>query len=261
MENHQRLNYYIGLENSLEILVNKVQRWIVKDSKGRLQGPYTTQQILQKISFGEIGGEEYISPYPGTNWVPISQEPDFFDHLLKVLANLNDDQIEVVHEEENFDGPLDSDHAHPPSDDRNEKKESLEDKTVNIGTDKSGHSETVKINVTQEKKEKAHGPTSDHVIREPKTGNRERVKEEKTKRAKKYKKKSSDDDVIELEDQKELDKKEKLKQAKIPLISLVVIVVIIGVWLFLPNSNSRATKLIFPKKKRRRHPFTCCSMH
>lgn len=68
--------------------------WIVKDSEGRLRGPYGTQAILDKIAGGEFTGEEQIATYPGGHWIPISSDPQFYDHLLEALygqANEADD--------------------------------------------------------------------------------------------------------------------------------------------------------------------------
>ncbi len=41
--------------------------------------------MLAKISNGELAGDERVALYPGTEWVPISQDPDFYDRLLELL--------------------------------------------------------------------------------------------------------------------------------------------------------------------------------
>lgn len=63
------------------------KRWIVKNQEGLLKGPYTTDQVLRRISKGDFGGDELISEYPGANWYPISKDPNFYDRLLEVLSN------------------------------------------------------------------------------------------------------------------------------------------------------------------------------
>lgn len=60
--------------------------WLVKLEDGQIVGPYTTQEVLEMISRGELGGEEFISPYPKTQWVAIASDPTFYDHLLNILA-------------------------------------------------------------------------------------------------------------------------------------------------------------------------------
>jgi tetratricopeptide (TPR) repeat protein len=62
------------------------KRWIIKDSSGRITGPFTTEKILYKIGRGEFTGEESIAYYPGGKWMAISTDPQFYDRLLEVLA-------------------------------------------------------------------------------------------------------------------------------------------------------------------------------
>lgn len=62
------------------------RRWIIRDASGHIDGPFSTEKILYKIGRGEFSGEEHISHYPGGKWVPISQDPQFYDKLLEVIA-------------------------------------------------------------------------------------------------------------------------------------------------------------------------------
>ncbi|NJM10287.1 MAG: hypothetical protein HC883_05355, partial [Bdellovibrionaceae bacterium] len=39
------------------------------------------------IGRGEFSGEEFIAHYPGGKWIPISQDPQFYDKLLDVISN------------------------------------------------------------------------------------------------------------------------------------------------------------------------------
>ncbi|MGE4132271.1 MAG: tetratricopeptide repeat protein [Bdellovibrionales bacterium] len=70
------------------------RKWIIKDSTGQIGGPYSTEKVLYKIGRGEFSGEEWIALYPGGNWIPISQDPQFYDKLLEVLVD-EGDQDEV----------------------------------------------------------------------------------------------------------------------------------------------------------------------
>lgn len=63
------------------------RRWIIRDASGQIDGPFTTEKILYKIGRGEFSGEEMISHYPGGKWIPISQDPQFYDKLLEVLSD------------------------------------------------------------------------------------------------------------------------------------------------------------------------------
>ncbi len=62
------------------------RRWIIKNSEGILKGPLSTEEVLQRISRGDISGDELLSEYPGGNWYPISKDPEFYDRLLDVLS-------------------------------------------------------------------------------------------------------------------------------------------------------------------------------
>jgi tetratricopeptide (TPR) repeat protein len=62
-------------------------QWLIKDVRGKVKGPYRTSQILEKITTGLISGEESICQYPGSDWFPVTQDPEFYDHLLDALAS------------------------------------------------------------------------------------------------------------------------------------------------------------------------------
>lgn len=62
------------------------RRWIIRDASGRIDGPFTTEKILYKIGRGEFSGDESIALYPDGKWISISQDPQFYDKLLELLA-------------------------------------------------------------------------------------------------------------------------------------------------------------------------------
>ncbi|MBX3020539.1 MAG: tetratricopeptide repeat protein [Bdellovibrionales bacterium] len=66
------------------------RRWIIRDAKGRIEGPFTTEKVLYKIGRSEFSGEEYIAHFPDGKWIPISQDPQFYDRLLEVLSSKQD---------------------------------------------------------------------------------------------------------------------------------------------------------------------------
>ncbi len=61
-------------------------KWILRSEKGKITGPFTTREILQKIKRNEISGAESISKYPGGEWRPISHNSEFYDFLLSHLS-------------------------------------------------------------------------------------------------------------------------------------------------------------------------------
>ena len=60
--------------------------WVLRSDRGQLRGPYDTQKILTMIKEGTLSGDEMIARYPGGSWVAISQEVEFYDHLLNALS-------------------------------------------------------------------------------------------------------------------------------------------------------------------------------
>lgn len=62
------------------------RRWIIRNAAGQIDGPFTTEKVLYKIGRGEFSGEESIAHYPDGKWIPISQDPQFYDKLLDVIS-------------------------------------------------------------------------------------------------------------------------------------------------------------------------------
>ncbi|HMN67380.1 MAG TPA: tetratricopeptide repeat protein [Bdellovibrionales bacterium] len=62
------------------------RRWIIRDASGQIDGPFTTEKVLYKIGRGEFLGDEHIARYPSGKWIPISQDPQFYDKLLEVIS-------------------------------------------------------------------------------------------------------------------------------------------------------------------------------
>lgn len=71
--------------------MNRIQvTWVVKTSKGQIKGPYSTEAILRMIGEGAFSGHEMISKMPDGKWTLISQEPAFYDKLLEALEGVVD---------------------------------------------------------------------------------------------------------------------------------------------------------------------------
>lgn len=66
------------------------KRWLIKDQEGRVRGPFYTDDVLSRIQRGEFTGEEKISLYPSSHWIPISNEVQFYDQL---LASLDEEAV------------------------------------------------------------------------------------------------------------------------------------------------------------------------
>lgn len=71
--------------------------WVLRSSRGQLQGPFDTQLILQMIKSGSLSGHEMIMRYPDGQWISISAEPEFYEQLLEGLQR--DDESPIDDEE------------------------------------------------------------------------------------------------------------------------------------------------------------------
>ena len=61
---------------------NRSNRWTVKTAEGKVFGPYTKSILYSLIKKGALSGTEMLAIYPGGEYLPISQAPDFYDQFL-----------------------------------------------------------------------------------------------------------------------------------------------------------------------------------
>lgn len=59
--------------------------YLVRDKKGRIFGPYTTEEISFHIEEGEFKGEEEFSTYPTGKWQVLSTSPVFYKQIISKL--------------------------------------------------------------------------------------------------------------------------------------------------------------------------------
>lgn len=62
------------------------KKWTLKDSSGRIYGPYLTQKLQELIKKGVVDGEEFIAPHMTNDFKPISTYTEFYDTLISSLA-------------------------------------------------------------------------------------------------------------------------------------------------------------------------------
>lgn len=82
-------------------------QWLIRNKDGRVDGPFTTTEVVKKIRTGFYLGEEFISRYPSGRWNPISYDQNFFNILLEVLESEMDESprkfdAEEIKEPEDF---------------------------------------------------------------------------------------------------------------------------------------------------------------
>ncbi|MCY4513367.1 MAG: tetratricopeptide repeat protein, partial [Bdellovibrionales bacterium] len=86
--------------------------WLVKDQKGRIQGPYTEEEICNYIHEEHFKGSALIALYPSGKWKSISSHPGFYKAILKSLNEQLPPQKEKLKEE-----PLPEIEDEPPEED------------------------------------------------------------------------------------------------------------------------------------------------
>ena len=59
--------------------------WLVKDRKGRIQGPYTAEEICDYIQEEHFTASAFVALYPSGKWKSISSHPLFYKAILKSL--------------------------------------------------------------------------------------------------------------------------------------------------------------------------------
>jgi tetratricopeptide (TPR) repeat protein len=66
-------------------------KWIIRDTNGKIIGPYAKEAIFNLIDRGIIKGEEMIAIYPDGNWEPFVREIEFYDRLMDSLEGKRGD--------------------------------------------------------------------------------------------------------------------------------------------------------------------------
>ena len=57
-------------------------RWVVRDGRGRIFGPFKANKVIYYIERGNFTGIEQVAHYPGGQWHSISKVPEFYEALL-----------------------------------------------------------------------------------------------------------------------------------------------------------------------------------
>lgn len=205
------------------------KRWLIRDPDGRVRGPFYTDEILRKIASGTITGEEMIALYPGTDWIAISKDPDFYDKLLSSLEN----------------EPHRSDQLTP-----NPNYKDIDDETVEDFVVSGPRSATKTPNLdptTTHSKIKSH---AEKVTRPqvPKDSAAEQEEESLPERAKRFKEKIQEALVIELQKKSKALKSAKLRQSRSPILLGLIVLLGVGYFLFSDEEqDANRVRLLAPR--------------
>lgn len=195
------------------------KKWIIKSKQGAIRGPFFTDEVLRQIRNGQILGGELIALFPGTEWFPISQAPEFYDQLLSVLQGL----------------PLDLDDEIPaPSQSGSNPNTTFDNWTEASIEEKS------KAEPSSSQKSRAQRVSSD---------GEDEPQKPKTEKSKNTRKASGSDEVIELSKRKDNVKKIKKKQSRGPLIIISAALIALLLYVILsPKNSSQQLHLLEPLK-------------
>lgn len=207
------------------------KKWLIKLYDGRIKGPYSTSEVLSAISRGDFSGEETISLYPGGRWVPISQDPVFYDKLLEFLASdgaqVGFENLEKTASGVNEDVEPDAAVEEPPP----EMAESSEPK---VRQRRRGTAKKV-----TSAKDKTEGPSDS--VKSNDVGDAEESDESDDD--------FDDDDVFELGKVDDIVRTKKAKRAILPIVVSAVAVCLALAYLLLSGSDSgQRTRLMAPRE-------------
>lgn len=220
------------------------KRWLVKDTDGRVRGPFFTDDILRRIRAGELTGEEQIALYPSADWSPISNEPEFYDKLLAALEGETlepEDKISAL-EEDTID-QLPDDFI----EDASSKPGSITNSMPPPPPMKTGISRTEKIETHTEPK--ASGPKS-----RAESVSKTRIEDDEFKFESESKigggNKATVEKVIELKPRKKILKKAKAKGVSLPILVAVAAIGLAAYYLMTDTGVGQDDRihLIMPRK-------------
>ncbi len=83
--------------------MNQSQKWIVKDSEGKIWGPFVYEKLIRQIENSYYHGEELVATYPGGTWIKMSKHPEFYDKLLESLSNDHKTEVKKQISKESID--------------------------------------------------------------------------------------------------------------------------------------------------------------
>ncbi|MCJ8277159.1 MAG: hypothetical protein HRT44_05290, partial [Bdellovibrionales bacterium] len=146
-------------------MADQLVQWLIRNKDGRVDGPFTTAEVIKQIRSGVYLGEEFISKYPSGRWNPISYDQSFFDVLLEVLEGELDTRPKKPLEEDTVESFVNIEKDDTIQKDKKRKKsdavpELLDSQTpliIDVDVTKKHSKQGKAINPAEELKEKRQG--------------------------------------------------------------------------------------------------------
>jgi tetratricopeptide (TPR) repeat protein len=228
--------------------VSQQRRWIIKNAEGVLKGPISTEEVLKRISRGDISGDELISEYPGANWYPISQDPEFYDRLLEALSR----QAQLPPPEEPREMPLSN-----ALDEEAQSRAAEVTPTPALNQEQDSQTEPIPEMEVDEDRTAPMPPPKSSSSRRSESERRQGSRSSRDRKSRRGRRGSSrrasgKDDVIELVDTRQRVKKEVLKTAWKPAV-VAAVILLAGFYLLFSGDGPREEErihLLAPQKGR-----------
>lgn len=191
------------------------KKWLTKNQSGKIQGPFLTSEVISLLQQGKMTENDFIAPYPSSQWIPITNSAEFYDILLSIISD------EVIEEKNNEPSSA------PPK---------IQENTGKIKT----HVPEEKSKKKSKKKKKIKS-ASEHkhefIQPPPPTPNNNSSKKDST--------------VIELSSMDKAERKEKLKSMSLPGVILLIAATVLMIYLFIPGEESGSrVQIMAPTHKR-----------
>lgn len=219
------------------------RRWIIRNAAGQIDGPFTTEKVLYKIGRGEFSGDESIAHYPGGKWIAISQDPQFYDKLLDVLAEKQNLEPSADTRVLEFTRPQDTEvESHEPQTgtgtDTDEKSSAHTESETDLGTDPE---------IESRSERETHNSEIDEEDNAFKVVELKKAREKRKEKRKRGKKRRRPED-IELVDTRSEVWSQILRRARIPLLLAVGGIAGAAIFFYSSPPPEERIHLIAPQK-------------
>lgn len=192
--------------------------WVVKTKKGQVKGPYSTEAILRMIGEGVFSGQEMISKLPDGQWTLISKENAFYDKLLEALEGVVDMDPKKVQKME-----AETVIMRPPSSAPSNQETNSKSKAPSI--ENAGSVPLLKNKISAIDLHHSPAQVTPAAIPVPNISSQH-----------------NKGSVVELSNLKNMEKGELLTTLRGP-IAILLVVILVGVFLFWDTGSGRADKI------------------
>ena len=193
--------------------------WLIKDDNSKPDGPFSEEQIIDKINSHQLTENFLISRQPSGEWLPIFSHIPFYEALLKIL-------------------PQDPSMAFSSSHESLSLKSQNSSETSSSSSESSEEGIEKKISQTSTQKTPSRKKTREYK-KEKKFFKNQNARKKIT-----IKKKDADDSIIEMADVKEENRKNLRKKLFVPL-TLIILLTVFLMFTFMNPKQKKVEEEIY----------------